>query len=371
MENPGDMINLGPAWHYRLEAEIARSTFGVVWQAVWLQTGARVALKTVHRERMLRAGTEQQALWPQALRHEADYLRRMDHPHLVRLRHDGEERGMPVLVLEQLHTSLARWCSMRASPLPLNEALEQVGQAANGLAYLHRQGMRHLDVKPENLLLTAPGPLQRLKIADLGAAAGLYSDTAAHDEHGFTGSLGWLAPEQVFPSRIESGVSGKLYYRTSVSTDVYGLGLLLFYLLTGERTCFNKRAAALLQEHPHMVLEHREFLTQLAQTGLSEDDSAHLAWVSGGAVDAKRALVALQTPIEATWAPCAAAASEPPPTCTFVPAPIMPTIVASHLQTKVENLLRSLLAFNPAQRLVDASAVCKAVTEAQCTWGAG
>lgn len=378
MEYPGKIIDLGPAWQYRLESEIARSTFGVVWQAQWLQTGRRVALKTVHRARMLRAAPEQQAMWPQALQHEIGYLQFMDHPHLVSMRHHGQHDTLPVLVLEQLHTSLARDFTQHARPFPLPQALELVRQVASGLAYLHGLGMRHLDIKPENLLLTAPGPLQRLKIADLGSALGLRGEVAANHEHGFTGSLGWLAPEQVLPSRVSEGEGGQAWYRTSSRTDVYALGLLLFYLLTGEKTEFSQQAALALQKHS--VLEQHDFLAQLAQAGLSEQDSINLAtglnWGANCGVNGHAPIDqqadSLAAPEDPTWLPGNETIKPLPASEQEVGTATEPALPTnkSQVQIRIEGLLHRLLSDKPEHRLCDAMAVRQAVTCALDEWAA-
>jgi serine/threonine protein kinase len=366
MSESGDIIDLGPAWHYRLESPIARSTYGEIWQASWLQGQAPVAVKLVNRENMARHPAHLQALWPEALRREADILRRIEHRNIVRFRHDGEDDGMPVLVLEQLHGSLARWLKERGAPLPPAEALEILRQVASGLAAMHANGLRHLDLKPENLLLTAPGPSQRIKIADLGSARGGHSDSGPAVAHLFTGSPGWLAPEQVLPCHAAAGNDGALYYRTDARTDVYGLGLLLFYLLTGECTDFNQSAAEVLQWPPREVLNQQEFLGGLADAGLTTRDAARLDALlkqrNPALAEGKREAAADSMQGQGTWVPRASGTRH---TVNHEAANIAERKAGEALRI----LLKTLLVGDPGQRLQDAAMTARAISQAQFSVG--
>lgn len=355
MSDPGDILDLGPAWHYRLDSIIGQSTYGEVWQATWQQTGSTVAVKVVNRRRMQSYPASQQVLWPEALRRETQLLRMLGHHHLVRFQHHGEYHGLPVLVMEQLTTSLENWLKMRTVPLPGLEALEMLRQAASGLAFLHSNGLRHLDVKPQNLLLSPPGPGQCLKIADLGTARGLSRETAADVEHPFAGSAGWLAPEQILPCRVEAGASGALYYRTGAHTDVYGLGLLLFYLLTGESTEFNQEAASRLRRCPRQALNERDFLAGLAQAGLSVRDEALLTTALG------KSATATLTPA-AHCAQAAAATWLPGNDASHPPSIALPA--SADFWSLAVNLLRTLLAAEPVQRPADASVAGQLINRA-------
>jgi len=230
---------LGLGHSYRLGETLGQSTCGAVWQATWLQTGEAVAVK------MLRPGVtlpSERAVHRQALLREAEHLRRLQHRHIVRFQRSGMNLGEPVLVLEQMHESLHQHLQRLPRPTTLGAlpclspavALRWARQVALGLDMLHRDGRRHLDLKPANLLLTAPGPCaQRLKIADFGACLG---PTVA--EHPFFGTPGWVAPEQI--RAVGRNRDGEPLFRTDARTDVYALGLLLFALLTGQQTQFSR-----------------------------------------------------------------------------------------------------------------------------------
>src|SRR5262249_11742753 len=104
-------------------------------------------------------------------------------------------------------------------PLPLNQSLRLVAQLAEVVSYVHRQGAVHGNLKPSNVLLAADG-IPRL--ADFRLTAGLSLGAlpaVASDPAG----LGYLAPELLQDANAEP----------RFNTDIYGLGLILYELLTG------------------------------------------------------------------------------------------------------------------------------------------
>ena len=356
METPGSVIDLGSCWHYRLESEIARSTFGIVWQARWVQTGAVVAVKTVRRDRMTAASPDQQALWPTGLRREIDCLGRLRHRHVVCCRHHGEHGGLPVLVLTRLHQSLEQLVEAAGGCLSASRALQIARQVAAGLADLHRYGLRHLDLKPANLLLGAPegvGPL--VKLADFGTARGLCPEESEAYEHVFCGTRGWLAPEQAIPCRDAEAAEHHYAYRTDARSDVYGLGLLLYYLLTGKRTEFSAAALAALSVQPGEAWLRRDLLTDLAAAGLTAQDRSTLARALAGQLTDTSHNTMPDTETGGTWVPgCATRSLRDEPAMDRMP---------------LEALLDRLLAGQPLDRPRDGAAALEAIVRVQYAYG--
>lgn len=105
-------------------------------------------------------------------------------------------------------------------PPPLREALRLTAEAARGVAALHEAGVVHRDIKPSNVLIsTAHDGPRRVLVADLGLAKAL---AQASGLTMIAGSAGYMAPEQARP---DGGID--------VRADVYGLGALLYHLVTG------------------------------------------------------------------------------------------------------------------------------------------
>lgn len=126
-------------------------------------------------------------------------------------------------------------------PLPVQEAVECVLQAAQGLAYAHQQGVIHRDIKPGNLLSDRSGAV---KIFDMGLARVVLpgGETAPGDQLTGTGQVmgtcDYMAPEQAVST-----------HRVDGRADSYSLGCTLYRLLTGEAPYKGKTLVEVLLAH--------------------------------------------------------------------------------------------------------------------------
>ena len=201
---------------YRVLGEVARGGAGVVLRAEDPE-GRRVALK------LLLAGRLASAAQRGRFQAEARALRQVCHPGVVALRDAGEHEGAPYLALEWVEGETLAERVTRQGPLRLSEAVELVASLADALAHCHGQGVLHRDLKPDNVLVRADSGqpcLTDFGLARLilpGAEAGLTATGC------WLGTPGWWPPEQA---------RGQLD-RIGPASDVYGLGALLFGLLTG------------------------------------------------------------------------------------------------------------------------------------------
>lgn len=287
MQHSGDpqgevarQIDLGLGHRYRLDGLLARSTCGDVWQATWEQTGRQVTLKT------LRAGLsdEDHGYFSEALTTEADHLRRLSHPHIVRFQRAGQWQGNPVLVMEQLDQSLTEWLKEHAGPqglsvVPEAQALAWGRQLAGALAALHRSGRKHLDLKPANVLLTRPNArgARAIKLADFGACL-----PVERAQHRLVGTPGWAAPEQLQP--VGTDAQGYALYATSVASDWFALGQLLHRMLYGRPDAFGEHAWLTFDRQAPAAAGHTD------QPVMELDDSP--TWLaSANQSDARPALV--------------------------------------------------------------------------------
>jgi serine/threonine-protein kinase len=201
-----------------------------VYRAVDAETGNEVAVKILDRDHMHH---------PQRVarfRREVGSLMRLRHPHIVRAHRTGDAKGVPYLVMEYCPAgTLAAYLAGR--PLPPADASEVIYALAAAVAYAHGEGVVHRDLKPGNILLTSARGLDAEitslmmpdssllipKVSDFGLAkcdASVGSQITASRET--LGTPCYMAPELVTGARD-----------ADARTDVYGLGAILYEMLTG------------------------------------------------------------------------------------------------------------------------------------------
>jgi serine/threonine protein kinase len=197
---------------YRILGEIGRGPRSTVYHARYEPLKQPVALK------VFSAGTYTRAEWEARLQRGAELWAALAHPHIVPVHRAGWWDDAPYLAVEYVpHGSVA--AKLAGQPYPIRQALRLVEQLAELVSYLHRQGVVHGNLKPSNVLLAADGIP---RIADFRLTGGLFQGPLPADEQEPAG-LGYLAPELV----REPGAEPRPY------TDIYGLGVILYELLTG------------------------------------------------------------------------------------------------------------------------------------------
>jgi hypothetical protein len=128
----------------------------------------------------------------------------------------GEHQGQPYIVMELLRGRTLREIKEKDGPLNEERALDIAIQVTEGLQAAYKNPMIHGDIKPGNILI---GPEGRVKLIDLGLAR----KTGDEPGSGFTGTAEYSAPEV-----LNAGTG------PTQSSDVYSLGLLLFWMMTGQ-----------------------------------------------------------------------------------------------------------------------------------------
>jgi serine/threonine-protein kinase len=202
------------AGRYALERELGQGGMATVYLAQDLRHKRPVALKVLHPD--LAA-----ALGPARFQREIETAARLQHPHILTVHDSGEAAGrlwftMPYVEGESLRDRLRR-----EKQLPVDEALRITRDAAQALAYAHRHGVVHRDVKPENLLLTEDG---NTLVADFGVARALQGGEDALTQTGLAvGTPAYMSPEQAMGER-----------EITAKSDVYSLATVLYEMLAGE-----------------------------------------------------------------------------------------------------------------------------------------
>ncbi|WP_215816757.1 serine/threonine-protein kinase [Pimelobacter sp. 30-1] len=149
---------------------------------------------------------------------EARILRRADSDHVVRVYDIGAVDGTPYFVMSYADRgSLADL--LADGPVAPERMVDLLGQAGEGVAVLHRHGVIHRDIKPQNLLLrSTPDGGERVLVADLGVAKAMLHASGLTQ---VVGTPSYMAPEQA------TGVG------LDLRADVHALGAVGYHLLTG------------------------------------------------------------------------------------------------------------------------------------------
>jgi eukaryotic-like serine/threonine-protein kinase len=198
---------------YEVLGELGRGGLGIVYKARQVRLNRVVALKLI-----LAGGPARPELLAR-LKREAESVARLQHPHVVQVYEAGEHQGQFFLALEHVAGgSLAS--RLGEEPWPAEEAAGLAETLAEAVQAAHERGVVHRDLKPENVLLTEAGVP---KITDFGLAQLLRGEGSALGGTGeVTGTPAYAAPEQAAGNR-----------EVGRAADVYGLGAILYRLLTG------------------------------------------------------------------------------------------------------------------------------------------
>ncbi|MBX7081268.1 MAG: serine/threonine protein kinase [Nannocystaceae bacterium] len=203
---------------YRLERRIGRGGMGEVWVAYHEQLRRDVALKILRPE----YGTD--AIAVERFEREVMTTAALTHPNTVRIfDHGTTEDGLWYYAMELLDGEDLSAIVRRQGPMPPARAIHLALQAARALAEAHARGIVHRDIKPENLFVARlGGESDVIKLLDFGIAR-----SAALRDSRLT-STGWVAgtPAYVSPEAAKGEPAG-------APADVYGVGMALFWALTG------------------------------------------------------------------------------------------------------------------------------------------
>jgi WD40 repeat protein len=166
--------------------------------------------------KMLLAGEFADAKARERLLREAKIAARLSHPGIVTIHEVGEHQSRPYFAMEYVPgRNLAQHC--RDGLLPVATAVRYVEQLARAVHYAHQHGVIHRDLKPANVLIS---PDDEPKLTDFGLTKSLVDPTQTVES---AGSPNFMAPEQ----------ADSTLGTTGTPTDIYGLGAILYYLLTG------------------------------------------------------------------------------------------------------------------------------------------
>lgn len=163
---------------------------------------------------------------------EAYLVGKMNHPNILPIYDAGEEEGHCYVVMEYVRGAqpLTVFCR-EDNLLPVRRVVEVVFKCAKALDYAHRKGLVHRDIKPGNILMTAEGDV---RIVDFGVAH--MAGNEVGQLKGLVGSPSYMAPEQMRQQP------------STVQTDLYSLGVVMYELLTGKRPFYGDNLSRLVHQ---------------------------------------------------------------------------------------------------------------------------
>lgn len=198
---------------YSFVKRIGRGAYGEVWNALHIPSGETVAVKVEP------ASSGRPPLTRRIVQ--------LDHPNIVRTRDRLEAGGVVLTVMDLVEAGSLRDLMQERGALPLDEAADIVDQILAGIGHAHAVGIVHLDLKPENVLLSNGVA----RVCDFGSARETPPEpdlrrslgTDDEEDRRVLGSIGYMAPEQ----RLGLG-------QASPRSDIYSAGAILYELLTGQ-----------------------------------------------------------------------------------------------------------------------------------------
>jgi len=206
--------------HYRVKRIVGRGGMGTVYEALEPNLDRKVALKVLSPE----ASTDRENV--DRFKREAKVLAQIEHPNVIRIYQMGRVGSVIFIAQEFVEGTDYETIVEEDGPLCLEEALHVVDAVAAALGAVHDVGVIHRDLKPSNVMRRQDG---RIKVLDFGSPeitrAGM-----------FLGTLGYCSPEQIRGDKL------------SVRSDIYSLGVMFYYFLTGEVPNKGSATEEMLQE---------------------------------------------------------------------------------------------------------------------------
>jgi serine/threonine-protein kinase len=229
---------------YRLEAKLGEGGMGIVYRARHALLQRPTAIKLLHPARSGGADLKQ-------FEREVQQTARLSHPNIVTIFDYGHTpEGLFYYAMEYLDGVTLDAAVTRLGPLPAGRVIGILSQLAAALVEAHGMKLIHRDIKPSNVVLVSPraraDARDTAKLLDFGLVKQLRPDGATDlsNASAITGTPQYLAPEAI---RDPSRVDGR--------TDLYSLGALGYFLITGTNVFSAQTVVEICSHHLHSIPE--------------------------------------------------------------------------------------------------------------------
>jgi serine/threonine-protein kinase len=309
---------------YKILAELGRGAMGVVYKARDPVIERDVAVKVLRTD----LPPEDHPVVRERFLREARSAGRLSHPAIVVIHDVGESDGTAYIAMEYLPGESLKSALAGPARLPFDAVAELAAQIADGLDYAQRHQVVHRDVKPANIMVTAP---KAAKLTDFGIA---YVPSPSGTQTEMLGSPKYMSPEQVKGEALDG------------RSDIFSLGTVLYEMLMRKTPFERATDASVFPLMQRIVAAPHERPSELDPTiprgfdvvlarALAKEPERRYQRGAEFAADLRR-LRALLGPDGAAPAVVARAASGPAAKCGTAPAPIARSGVLGMLRQKAD-----------------------------------
>ncbi|MCA2001374.1 MAG: serine/threonine protein kinase [Chloroflexi bacterium] len=202
--------NVGP---YRIIEQLGQGGMATVYKAYHASLDRYVALKALHP-----AFYEDQT-FTMRFQREARVVAKLEHPNIVPIYDYSEHEKRPYLVMKYIEGNTLK-ARLAQGPLTAEEIERVVDSVGAALAYAHRQGILHRDVKPSNVIIARDGSMY---LADFGLARIAQAGESTMSSDAIMGTPQYISPEQAMGKKdLDAGA------------DIYSFGVMLYEMVVGQ-----------------------------------------------------------------------------------------------------------------------------------------
>ncbi|MCI5114624.1 MAG: diguanylate cyclase [Candidatus Electrothrix sp. AX1] len=218
---------------YLILKKIGKGGMSVVYQALDKETDKKVALKFLNP-----VNTLPYLELVVKFRNEVKVISKLDHPNIIKFHTTGDYNGVPYLVTELLQGDSLAGILKKGVKLSIKEALTLIGEVAEALHCVHSHNIIHRDVKPSNIFVVNSAITNpKVKLLDFGLAHIMELSNFEKNEN-MSGTFSYMSPE----------ATGIIRKQLDERSDLYSVGVILYYLLTGQLPFQSSTAAELLHQ---------------------------------------------------------------------------------------------------------------------------